>query len=149
MIPESEFALLVVDNHFKLLSSISDSGMLWWISGTIMCIGILKTAIEYKNKYKNKIPLEIVTFITLFLGSIVFFGMTMCYSVMQLEKEFNSIVGPILEYKYSTEAMYDFVIFGIFIGSTSFFLFFCSWIYIIFFKETKIDKKEIKEVEKK
>lgn len=144
-------APVVIQGHLDIVNMMGQMGMLWWVSSTVMCIGILKSAWTYRDKGGKELPRSIIWLITLFLGSIMFFGAACAIAVVQLEEEYQHIVGPVLLQQLPGTAMFSMVARGFVIGTSSFIIVGICWVYILtekfkessqeaFYKETRHDR---------
>lgn len=127
---EDKIAEVIITRHLSILDVLGEIGMLWWVSSTVMCIGILRAAYKMKRD-GDMIPRDVGVMITAFLVSIIFFGFMMAYMTMKVEDEFVRIIGQVYTLRYPTDKLYDLSVYSYLVGSSSFFIFFMSWLYII------------------
>ena len=126
MTPEQ---LLIINKTFELLVMMGNAGMLWWISGIVFCVSLIKMYYgllqdESINEYYIKM---ITVFITLFFCSTVVFGLTMTHQSSLL---FINISHFITNY-HMYEHLFDIISKGFLIGTSSFFLILLSWLFMI------------------
>ncbi len=127
----TDVAMMVLSEHCDMAEVLGQLGMAWWVSATVMVIGILRYAYEYKREKNTQIPVALMVLVSLFLASIVLFGLVMVYASVKLESEYVFIVGNSLAERVPVKALYGLLIYGYLIGTSSFFIFIIAWVYII------------------
>ncbi len=135
----TEISLLIVEKSFDMLTLFGSTGMLWWVSGIVFCVSLIRMYMGYdcENCDLNKSFIVVITvLITLFMCSTVTYGLVMAYQVNELFINTSSIVGIGSE---KIEPFYNTIRSGYLIGTSSFFLILICWIFVVI---NKIQKDE-------
>ena len=132
----SEIIKILLAQKLQFLQKFFDTGMLWWVSAVVFC-GVL-LGIFWRYRYDLS-DVKSSTFdffylcsalITLFLGSIVFYGFFMSWRVYLLNKEFESLIASINK-SFVMNSEFFTMIYAYWLGTSSFVIIFVAWLGLL------------------
>lgn len=129
-IEEAKLVEIIVEQHFSILDTLGNIGIVWWVSATTLCAGLLREMYRLSGSGQT-LSREIIYMVTAFIVSIILFGFMMALLTAKLENELVKIVGYQLTLKYPTGNLFDLSIYSYLVGSSSFFVFLMCWLYTI------------------
>jgi hypothetical protein len=130
---------LIINKTFDLLAMMGNTGMLWWMSGIVFCVSLIKMYLGLvENEDINEYYLKMITiFITMFLCSTVVFGLVMVYQTDLLFLNISHLASNYHMY----EPLFGVVNKGFLMGTSSFFLILMSWLFMLTGKFSKYSKE--------
>lgn len=141
----SEAVVILVQNMISgnsaYLSTFTDMAILWWVSSTVFCGGIIGTVFARRSEIRilpTKHRSMLFYCVTLLFLTIIFYGFYCCYSMSVLKYDTERLILIIFnissiqeEINFSLVA-YDIFIVGCAIGTSSFVLVLVVWICLWF-----------------
>lgn len=125
----------VIKNNFNIVTLAWSSGMVWWLSASAFCLTLITKLYPNKEELKEQgyhVPIGI--FVSLFLVSMILFGVATLYELSLIEQDINvsfiascsSIEIPGMEHIFT-------IVRKLYLISTStMVVFLLSWIYLWF-----------------